>query len=118
MSTRIHASLSAPQLVDQLIDQLGTKHHNHRQEDEHDRYLKIFPTNHNLEKSKRICPSWMKGPGDPLFYWRTNRRFRGQEQVRSLFLRHRQEGINGQRIVTLRDDPQKPIEIPMGPAPP
>jgi hypothetical protein len=110
----IYDSISTPQLLEEVRDRLGCDRYDEHQELEHDRYMKAFLTNHNLGHPKRVCPGWMKAPGDQVFYWGRHPRFLGQEMVKRLILRHREQIFNGVQIITLRDELLKTIEIPLG----
>lgn len=114
MAKAIYDSISTPQLLEEVRDRLGSDRYDEHQELEHDRYMEVFMTNHNLGHPKRVCPGWMKAPGDQVFYWGRHPRFLGQERVKRLILRHREQIFDGVQIITLRDEWLKTIEIPLG----
>lgn len=109
----IYDSLAAPERLEAVKAKLGQSAYDQELEFEHDRYMREFLTNFNLGRTKRICPRWLKAPGGQLFYWGRHPRFRGQEQVKRLTMRYREEIFDGQQIITLRDDFLKEIEIPV-----
>jgi hypothetical protein len=70
---------------------------------EHRRYLTAFFTNFNRGARKRVCPTWLRAPGDQLFYWGSLPRFKGQEKVAAVLLSEREQLFDGATIVTLRE---------------
>ncbi|MBL4766484.1 MAG: hypothetical protein JKY94_02010 [Rhodobacteraceae bacterium] len=112
VASAIYESLSSPKRLKEEIERLGEDPYDEHQRSEHDRYMLAFLTNFNLGKPKRVCPAWLKAPGDQYCRWGQLPRFLGQEQVDRLSMRHREEVFDGNRIVTLRDELIMVIDIP------
>lgn len=97
--------------LDQLKRDYGRPVLTRAQSDEIDRYLRDFFVNYNGGAPKRVCPPWMKAPGGMYFRWGERPAFRGQEPVWQLVVAYREEFFDGERVVTLRDEPLRTIDI-------
>ena len=73
--------------------------------------MRAFFTNFNRENRKAVCPRWAKAPGDQYYYWGENERFRGQEKVRRIIIRHRQELLSGDTIIPIKNELIKTLKI-------
>ena len=113
VASAIYDALSSPEQLAEVAERLGKDFYDEQKRREHDRYLLAFLTNSNLGNPKRVCPAWLNAPGGQFFRWGQLPRFLGQEVVKRLTMRHREEVFDGNRIVTLRDEVLMEIDIPM-----
>ncbi len=70
----------------------------------HERYLAAFFARLNAGAAKSILPrglSWLKAPGDQIFYFGDLPAYRRQEPVREVRLTYREEVFDGERHVVL-----------------
>jgi len=72
-----------------------------------------FLANFNLGKPNRVCPRWLKAPGDQYYHWGRLPGFRDQEQVEQLMTRCREKTFDGSGLILLRDELLDVIDIPL-----
>ncbi|MDB4353467.1 hypothetical protein N9Z64_01935 [bacterium] len=99
--------------IPEIIEQFGVVASDEILEQKHDRYMIAFLTNYNRGKRKSVCPRWVRAPGDQYYYWGRNERFHGQDKVRRLIVRHRQELVTEHKILTITNELVKTLEIPL-----
>lgn len=86
----------------------------------HEQYLRRFFHELNRGARKHVLPRplrFLKAPGDQIFYWGDLPRYRGQEKVRKVVLRYREEYFDGAELRRLRDEPVLEIDLEVGPVP-
>lgn len=93
-----------PERIGQAIERLGVDAYKERVAEHHDRYLVEFFEGFNRGRRKRGFPRWLKAPRGQLYFWGRRPAFRGQERVREIQLRFREEVFDGERIVLIRDE--------------
>ena len=107
----IYSNTNSASGICEIIEQFGEDASDTQLEQYHDQYMRAFFTNFNRENRKAVCPRWAKAPGDQYYYWGENERFRGQEKVRRIIIRHRQELLSGDTIIPIKNELIKTLKI-------
>ena len=113
VANAIYSNSNSASAICDIIEQFGVDARDVELEQHHDRYMQAFFTNYNRENRKSVCPRWAKAPGDQYYYWGGNERFHGQEKVRRLIIRHRQELLTEQAILPIKNELVKTLEMPL-----
>ncbi|TWT57836.1 hypothetical protein KOR42_12030 [Thalassoglobus neptunius] len=80
----------------------------------HLNYLRKFFHAVNQGERKRVLPrwlSWLKAPGDQVFYWGELPAFAGQEKVRQVLLHYREEYFDGHQLCRILDQSVVELDI-------
>lgn len=107
----IIASQGDIQVLEALKDKYGVSMHNASYEKTHDNHLYLFFRHFNEGKPRRICPSWLKAPGQLFFYWGELESFRGQESVSKVIITYREEFFDGKEVKVVRENLIKEINL-------
>ncbi|MEW4486829.1 hypothetical protein AB1L42_02040 [Thalassoglobus sp. JC818] len=93
--------------LNQVRERYGVLPRSPELETNHLNYLRKFFHAVNQGQRKRVLPSWLswlKAPGDQVFYWGELPAFTGQEKVRQVSLHYREEYFDGQRLCRILDE--------------
>lgn len=100
------ATRGEPAAIAELKERHGAVLRDEKLEEEHIEWMQRFLRAFNKGKRKFVFPRglrWLKAPGGQYYYWGDFERFRGQEPVKELILRYREEFFDGAEFRILED---------------
>ena len=87
-----------------LKQQRGHSVYSAKHEAIHLDYLRRFFSNANSGAAKRVCPWWLKAPGELFFYWNRQPTYHGQEPITSLSIFYREELFSQGHFVLIHEE--------------
>jgi hypothetical protein len=99
----------------QVREQFGIWPNSHDYQERHLKYLQTFFCALNQGARKAVLPrslSWLKAPGDQLFYWGALTAYLRQEPVTEIRLVFVEEYFDGERLIRLHEQEVARVSVP------
>ncbi len=85
-----------------LKDNFGICHYDREKAAVYEKYMTAFISHYNLGWKKRVCPKFLKFPGEQRYYDGEHPRFRGDEKIVKLKIFYKEEYYDGKQAVPLK----------------